>query len=229
MKAKVIAIAGPVGVGKSTVIKVLTYFLNKSGLKIKSTYIKAFHGPSYLLWKFVRHILALRENGRLASWYIIGKVNPRITQVLLLISIYLDTIIIPFILMLRVKLPKALGITVLVEEYLLGTLLEYAYSFYRLEKGAQLHHLLPFKALTSLCIKYKPDFTIILDANLSEIRRHWNIRGYGDPQVEYVLFQRGFLNRYIEVLYEEKEYVMKFNVGSISPVSIAEKVLLLLC
>jgi len=229
MKAKVIAVVGPVGVGKSTVIKALIHLSRKRGLTVKSTYIKAFHGPLYLLWKVARRVLAPKENGRLASWYIIGKVNPRIARVLLLISMYLDTITIPFILMLRVKLPKVLGVTVFVEEYLLGTLLEYVYSFHKSGKEIQLHHLLLFKSLMSLCIKYKPDFTIILDANLSEIRRHWGIRGYGDPQVKYVLFQRDFLNRCIEVLYEEKEHVMKFNVGSISAVSIAEKVLSLLC
>jgi len=80
----------------------------------------------------------------------------------------------------------------------------------------------------SLCIKYKPDFTIILDANLSEIRRYWSIRGYGDPQVKYILFQRDFLNRLVEVLYDEKEHTMKFNASSTPAINVAERVLPLL-
>ncbi|MEM3680048.1 MAG: hypothetical protein QW359_00130 [Metallosphaera sp.] len=220
MKAKIIAVVGPVGVGKSTVIKVLMCFFSKSGLKVKFTYIKAFHGPSYLLWKVVRHVLAPKENSRLAPWYVISKINQRIARLLLLISIYLDSITIPLMLMLKVRLPKYRGITVLVEEYLLGTLLDYIYSFYKSEMIGRLHHLPPFRVLMSLCIKYKPDFTILLDANLHEIRRHWDIRDYGDPQIEYVLFQKQFLPKLIQALC--KNHVIKFDVASVSVIDMAE-------
>lgn len=95
MKAKVIAVVGPVGIGKSTVINALTHLSRKSGLKVKSAYINVFHSSSYLLWKVARRVLIAKENSRLAPWYIIGKVNSKVGRVLLLISMYLDTITIP--------------------------------------------------------------------------------------------------------------------------------------
>lgn len=222
-KAKIIAVVNPVGVGESAVIKVLTHFFNKGGLKTKSTYIKAFHGPSYLLWKVIRYILALKENGKLASWYVVGKVNKRIARLLLLTSIYLDSITLPFMLVVKVKLPKYLGITVLVEEYLLGTLLDYIYGFYKLEMTGRLYRLLPFRVLTLLCVKCKPDFAVLLDANLREIRGRWDTRGYGDIQVEYVLLQRRFLPKLAHAFYDKR--AMDFNTALVSPTEIAKRYL----
>lgn len=221
MRAKVIAVIGPVGVGKSTVIKTLLYLFRKNRLKVKSIYIKAFHGPSYLLWKVTEYMLASNwRSGRLAPWYIVGKVNLRVAQILLILSLFLDSIMIPLMLMLRVMLPKLCRINVIVEEYLPGTLLEYVYSFYKSKMMTHLRNSLPFRVLMSLCLKYKPDFTILLDADLYEIERHWRIRGYGDPQMEYVIFQRQFLPKLAQTFC--KDHIVRLDVTSRSVVSVTK-------
>ena len=215
MKAKVIAVVGPVGVGKSTIIRAIIGLSKKRGFRAKSTGIKAFHGPSFILWKITSYIVPSKEDDKLAPWYVIGKVNLRIAQLLLLISTYLDSVTIPFMLMLKVILPKLCRISIFVEEYLLGTLLDYIYSFYN-SKRREYFHLLPFKMLMSLCIKYKPDFTLFFDTDFSELKKHWSSRGYGDPQMEYVLFQKHVLPKLVQVLYSEEHFIKLRISGSIT-------------
>ncbi|MCX8205268.1 MAG: hypothetical protein N3H31_06430 [Candidatus Nezhaarchaeota archaeon] len=222
MKAKVIVITGPVGVGKSTVIKILTYLSKRKGLKTSSTFIKTFHGPSYLLWKIAEYAITSRGRRTLAPWLIVSRSSPSIARLLLLVSVCLDSIYIPFIMTLRVILPKFLGVTVFIEEYLLSTLLDYIYTFHRLKIRSGLRRF-PLKILLSLCIKHKPDSIAVLNANLHELRRHWRIRGYGGSQINYVLFQRHFLPKLAHAFYGER--AMEFDVALTSAIEIAEKII----
>ena len=222
MKANVIAILGPVGAGKSTIINILIKQLRENRLKVKSAYIKAFHGPSFALWKLISYVIAHKEDNKLAPWYVIGKVNPEVAKLLLLVSTYLDSITIPFMLMLKVMLPKFCGADILIEEYLPGTLLDYIYSFYKLERTGY-DHFLPFRILRSLSIKYKPDVTALLDADLPILKKHWGERGYGDPQIEYVLFQRRILPKLLQALNYEGR-IIKFKITSAQATSIANQI-----
>lgn len=222
MKAKIIVITGPVGVGKSTVIKALTHLSKREGFKTTSMFIKAFHGPSYLLWKILEHITMLKDERNLAPWFKLGKAVPTIAQHFTVLSAYFDSIYIPLI-MLRVLLTKFFGNTVFIEEYLLSTLLDYIYSFYRHKINRRLYYVFPVKVITSLCIKYKPDLIVLLDANIYEIKRHWHIRGYGDPQMSYVFFQKQFLPKLAYAFYEKR--VMEFNVALASATEIAQNIL----
>jgi energy-coupling factor transporter ATP-binding protein EcfA2 len=221
-RGKLVAFLGPVGVGKSTIIRALLSFSKKRRIKAKSVSIKAFHGPSYFLWKIISHIIARKVDSKLAPWYVVGKINRSLSRCLLLISAYIDSITIPFILVLKVIVPRLCGVNIFVEEYLLGTLFDYVYSFYKLERGDYLH-LLPFKMLESLCLRYKPSLVILLDANLFELRKHWNDRGYGDPQIKYVLSQKHILPKLAQALYG-KEHVVELEIASASVADIVERI-----
>jgi energy-coupling factor transporter ATP-binding protein EcfA2 len=156
-RGKLIVVLGPVGVGKSTIIRAFLGLSRERGIKAKSVYIKAFHGPSYLLWKIVSRVMAHKANNKLAPWYIIGKINKILSRRLLFISIFFDSITIPFIVMSKVVIPRLRGVNIFVEEYLLGTLFDYIYSFYELERGDYLH-LLPIQdvGISMFKIQAKP-------------------------------------------------------------------------
>ncbi len=223
MEAKIVIVTGPVGVGKSTVIRALTYLLRTEGYKSASIFVKAFHGPSYLLWIIAEHIVMSKRKRRIAPWLTLSKVAPALARLLTMLSIYLDIIYISLII-LRVMLMKIFGITVFIEEYLSSTLFDYIYSFYKLKINRSLHHNFPIKIIISLCIKYKPDLVVFLDTDIHEIKRHWRIRGHGDPQMSYVLFQKRFLLKLVYIFYEN--CVTEFNVASTSAIEIAKRTLL---
>jgi broad-specificity NMP kinase len=219
---KLIVFLGPVGVGKSTIIRALLRISRERGIKAKSVYIKAFHGPSYFLWKIISCMITRKANSKLAPWYIVGKINKILSQRLLLISIFFDSITIPLVVMQKVIMPRLHGTNIFIEEYLLGTLFDYAYSFYEVGRRDYLH-LLPFKILESLCLRYKPNLAILLDADLFELRKHWKDRGYGDPQIKYVLSQKRILPKLAQALYG-KEHVEKLKIDSASVADIVERI-----
>jgi energy-coupling factor transporter ATP-binding protein EcfA2 len=205
-RGKLIVVLGPVGIGKSTIIRAFLSLSRERGIKAKSMYIKAFHGPSYLLWKIMSRVMTHKANNKLAPWYIVGKINKILSRRLLLISIFFDSITIPFIVMLKVVIPRLRGVNIFVEEYFLGTLFEYAYSSYEAGRKDYLH-LLPFKILKSLCLRYKPSLVILLNADLFTLRKHWKVRGYGDPQIKYVLSQKRILPKLAQALYGSERVV----------------------
>lgn len=220
MEAKIVIVTGPVGVGKSTVIRALTYLLRTEGYKSASIFVKAFHGPSYLLWIIAEHIVMSKRKRRIAPWLTLSKVAPALARLLTMLSIYLDIIYISLII-LRVMLMKIFGITVFIEEYLSSTSLDYIYSFYRIKIYGSMYHAFPIRVIMSLCTKHKPDLVVLLDADIYEIKRHWHIRGYGDTQMNYVLFQKQFLPKLVHVFYENR--VIEFNVALTSAIEIAKR------
>jgi len=58
-KGMLIVFFGPVGVGKSTITRLLTYALNALGIKVHRIFLKAFHGLSCALWVSTAKLLAL--------------------------------------------------------------------------------------------------------------------------------------------------------------------------
>jgi len=128
-RGRLIVLLGPVGVGKSTVIKGLAYELRARGFRVSTTFIKAFHGPSYLLWTLATKLIGLRTD-RLAPWYVIPRSGRlKLARILTVLSAYLDAFFtIPFKL-LKVLALRALGFYVLSEEYLHSTLIDYVHSY----------------------------------------------------------------------------------------------------
>ncbi len=198
-RGRVIVFLGPVGVGKSTIIRGLMQELRARGFRTYTTFIKSFHGPAYALWVLTARLLGL--NGKYSPWFMIsrsGRVN--LARGLTVLSIYLDAFFsIPLKLALT-RLLRYFGYFVISEEYLNSTIFDHIYLV--IDVGIRDKYvLIPLSVLGSLLNKYKPDITIVLKAGLPELRRRWSIRGYGEPELRYVLLQNAFLDKLDYVLH----------------------------
>jgi len=197
-KGKLIAFLGPVGVGKSTIIKNLAETLRARGFRIHITFIKAFHGSSYLLWYIALRLVLKSKilkkritHKELAPWYVLGRLHPPLAKNILTLSLFLDaTTNIPLKLGL-IAFYKKMGFTVLSEEYIYSTLLDYMYSYRKVINTNRLIRAL-LLLLTYYISRFHPDVAIYLVANISMLKNRWAKRGYGDPQLHYVLYQLGF-------------------------------------
>jgi thymidylate kinase len=194
-RGKLIVFLGPVGVGKSTIIKGLTQTLKANGLRVSTVFIKAFHGPSYVLWALTAKILSVES--KYAPWFMIsrsGRIN--LAKILTSISLYLDLFFVIPLKLLKITLLRNSGYYVISEEYFYSTLFDYIYSRFDLKMRGRLMNIL-IRILNTLTVKYTPDIIIILVADISELKRRWTIRGYGDPQPRYISAQYVFLNRFL--------------------------------
>jgi thymidylate kinase len=192
-RGRLIVFLGPVGVGKSTIIKGLTQELRARGFRTYSTFIKAFHGPAYALWVLIARLLGL--NGKYAPWFTIprsGRVN--LTRTLMVLSIYSDAFFLIPLKLALIRVLRRVGYYVISEEYLYSTIFDYIYSIIGMSIQDKFVTT-PLNIFSSLLNKYPPDITIVLKADLLELRRRWVMRGYGDPQLRYVLLQYAFLNK----------------------------------
>jgi thymidylate kinase len=198
-RGRLIVFLGPVGVGKSTIIRGLTQELRAREFRTYTTFIKAFHGPAYALWVLTARLLGL--NGKYAPWFIIYKSGyAKLAKVLLMLSIYLDTFIsIPLKLMI-IRAFRCIGYYVVSEEYLQSAIFDYIYSMINARMRNNFISV-PLEILNSLLNKYPPDITIALMVNISELKRRWAIRGYGDPQPRYVLLHYSYLKKLDHVFF----------------------------
>ncbi|MEM4435678.1 MAG: hypothetical protein QXO22_01750 [Thermosphaera sp.] len=203
MKKALIAIVGPVGVGKSTVIRLLSDSLREKGVSVITTYLKAFHGLSFVIWQLINKLMfssqeALSSQSAVAPWYRISKLNEKLAWKLTLLTALIDTLLSIPLKLLQIHILRLVGCTVLCEEYLYGTLMDYTYMFIN-AKTREERKILSFtiKIFISELLKTKPHVTIVLDSNINDLFNRWKKRGYGDPQFQYVIFQKVFLNKLI--------------------------------
>ena len=192
-KGKLIVFLGPVGVGKSTIIRGLAQVLKTRGFRVFTIFIKAFHGPVYVLWILTVKLLGL--GSRYAPWFIVpksGRIN--LAKMLIVVSIYLDAFFSIPLKLIVTRILRHAGYYILSEEYIQSTLFDYIFTFINFNIKSKYINI-PMKALYSLLSKYPPDITIVLIADLSELMHRWMIRGYGDPQPRYVLLQSLFFER----------------------------------
>jgi energy-coupling factor transporter ATP-binding protein EcfA2 len=192
-KGKLIVFLGPVGVGKSTIIRGLAQVLKTRGFRVFTIFIKAFHGPVYVLWIFTVKLLGL--SNRYAPWFIVpksGRIN--LAKMLIVVSIYLDAFFSIPLKLIVTRILRHAGYYILSEEYIQSTLFDYIFTFINFNIKSKYINI-PMKALYSLLSKYPPDITIVLTADLPELMRRWMIRGYGDPQPRYVLLQSLFFEK----------------------------------
>jgi thymidylate kinase len=217
-RGKLIVFLGPVGVGKSTIIKGLAQLLRTRGFRTYTVFIKAFHGPIYALWILTAKLLGL--NVKHAPWFIIprsGRVNT--AKILMLLSIYFDAFFSVPLKLVVTRVLKRIGYYVISEEYLQSTIFDYVYSIISINMKNKLVNV-PLEVLNSLLNKYSPDITVILMANVSELKRRWTIRGYGDPQLRYVILQYIFLNKMCEL-----NHKLNINTSNINIMAILNTIL----
>jgi len=185
-KGVFIAFLGPVGVGKTTTIKYLAWRLRQRRLNVITTFIKSYHGFSYIMWIFIARLVKAPKN--LTPWYAVPTVLglKKVARVLATLSAYFDAVLyLPLKLFIMLLLRKG-GFIIISEEYITSTFLDYLLSLKDLKAPLEI----PLKILYILNLKLRPDITIFLDAEEDSILRRWSIRGYGDPQRRYVRLQR---------------------------------------
>jgi len=193
-EGRFIVLLGPVGVGKSSVINVLVHTLSCRGLKACKLFIKAFHGSNYLLWRVVVSLLGLSKN--YAPWYVVPMSGYRdLTRVLTIISAYIDALVCIPLKVVLARLLRFFGYVVVSEEYLHTALFDYLYSYLALDIKPRFYAIFPLHVLYSLALRHRPDLVVVLDADLRMLSERWRRRGYGDPQLKYVLMLRWFLRQ----------------------------------
>jgi len=224
-KGAIVALMGPTGVGKTTVMRILVILLNQRRyLNASTAFIKNFHGLSYLLQKSLMGIIIKIERGY-APWYLLRVSHGCYTharyRLALLLSLYFDAFInIPIKLLTNVLIPKTLGKIVFVEDYLYASVIEYV----RLIKKAHIkHYSFPLRVLYCLSLKYKPDHLILLEGKICTLVKRWKFRGRKEPQMDYVVF---WLNVYKKILPQLHKLSYTINTDHKSPVDVAREALL---
>lgn len=172
----IITFTGPVGVGKSTQIKLLrSYFLlNKN--KVVMTFIKSNHLLAYLMIRF------LKLMGR--------KIDERLFIILYLLDMI--SILVKFF--FTVYIPFHLGFTIIMEEGPIMTLFTYVVRYpkfnnIKLEKPSFILRMIGW-------ISKQKNINIILNAEEDELIRRRKNRKYRQYESsEYVRLQKKWLNQ----------------------------------
>jgi deoxyadenosine/deoxycytidine kinase len=190
-RGKFIVFMGPVGVGKSTIVRCLSQTLKMRGLRVLVTFIKSYHGLSYVMWSFVAKLVKAPKG--YAPWYSIPTLLglKRVARVLATLSAYCDAMLFLPIKLAVITLVKRLGFYAISEEFLTVTFLDYLISQKDLGTVAKF----PLKVLYVSSIRFKPDLTFFLDAELNVLAKRWFIRGYGDPQERYINLEKTIIPR----------------------------------
>jgi len=194
-KGVFIAFLGPVGVGKTTIIKHLAWGLRQRKFAIITVLIKSYHGFSYIIWIFIARLVKAPKN--FAPWYAIPTVLglKEVARALAILSAYFDAMFyLPFKLFI-LSLLKKIGFIIISEEYITSTFLDYLLSWRDLKASLGI----PLKILYAFNLKLRPEITIFLDAEEGTILKRWFTRGYGDPQKKYVNLQRRILPHLCEI------------------------------
>jgi len=209
-----IVFTGPVGVGKSTIIRNLMIFYRKSGIKTLPIYVKAFHGISYLIWKLTFKILFRKSfiARRMAPWYLIGKAYPYVSVILVRLSLFLDVTLELPLRIIIINILRKFGFNIFSEEFLHSALLDYMFTFRHIEKSRMIKMFLDM--LLRYIKKCQPDIVVYLYADIKELKRRWHHRGYGDPQLEYVLYQIAFHESLSTLI--QNSHIIRINTNSLN-------------
>uniref|UniRef100_A0A7J3SMG3 Deoxynucleoside kinase domain-containing protein n=1 Tax=Fervidicoccus fontis TaxID=683846 RepID=A0A7J3SMG3_9CREN len=113
---RIIALMGPVGVGKTTTRKYLVLSLRKRGIKAMESNIRLNHAFAYLFLLTVTKILRCKGSEPIST---LGRYNPRIFVRLFPLWKYLMTLSLVIMYLIRVYFPyRILKRTIVTEDYL---------------------------------------------------------------------------------------------------------------
>jgi len=125
-RSVIIIVGGDVGGGKTTHSKLLVGYLVRNGVRAKYTHIKGFHLLSRLLLLIVLHLTGLNRvtvyinKYRVSPVRIIISANPVLFKKIFGILWLLNLIDIVGVLIARHYIPLILGLTVVVEDHVVG-------------------------------------------------------------------------------------------------------------
>jgi thymidylate kinase len=174
LKPCIIVIAGTVGAGKSTQIKLLHAYFSKRGLKVHKTYIKGFHGLSYALAFFVAKILGnKRQSYPLRT---IHESNRNLEKRLLKLLLLLDFIEVLFLNLFRVFVFLKLGYHIIVEEHIIGYVSNHLH-YSTINPGFYTRYSSKMIKIYTLLLSSLFHVVFFLDAPDEELRKRWIKRG----------------------------------------------------
>lgn len=179
---------GYVGAGKTTQSACLiTYFAHR-GINIKYTNIKYFHFISEIICSFIKKFIGIND-----PLYL------KINKILVTIDLIFNTfLILPFLNFIRIKLPAYLGKIIIVEEHILGSIVDYIHACWTYKINWNLVKVLT-KFLWKL-VDINESIIILFTANYSVLINHWLNRGSHLEKPSYLLSQYIVFNIYKKFL-----------------------------
>jgi len=184
---------GPVGVGKTTQIRLTKDYLKLKNTRVIETYIKSNHALTYILGRFLKAVGA-KEEVRYEGF---TRIYPRreIVRKLFPLWCFFDTLSISTKFLFTVLMPFRLGFTPLIEEGPIMTLHTYILAFPHFF-GTKPTILLTLPSVLGW-IASRDNFTFILDAADDELNRRRGNRNYRPNELpEYIDMQRKWFRNF---------------------------------
>lgn len=192
-KARIITFMGPVGVGKSTQMRLLKGYLKSKNIRVIETFIKSSHVFAYILSRSLR---ALGVCEKVSYTKGLTRIYPRrdILRRLFPLWCLLDALSIAIKFFLTVYIPFCLGYTILIEEGLTMMLYTYNMSFpclFKIEPKVP-----PFLPRLLGWVLSKNHVNVVLEAKNEELSRRRKHRSYRQNELSlYISLQRKWIAR----------------------------------
>ena len=189
----IVTFIGPVGVGKSTQIRLFQEYLKSKNVVVVRTFIKSNHALTYFLSSFLKK-LGISE--KISNQNGFSKVYPNRTVVRKLFSLWclLDTISVATKFLFTVSIPFHMGFAVLIEEGLPMSLYTYSVSLPNFFKTEPI--TLPVLPNLLGWVTGKTHLNIILDASEEELDQRRKGRNYRQfESAEYIYLQKEWIKR----------------------------------
>jgi len=188
---RIIVLAGTVGSGKSTHMKVLALRLKKGGLRVKTAFLKSGHLLAYLLTIFLVRVLLRRQKNVYPIRALIEE-KPYIFGKIFNLWLVFDVLGICIRFLLTIYLPLKMGYIILVEEYLPATIADYIYLAEATGLSQRkVHSAISF--LQRLLYLGGPIYTIFFDAPTLVLENRWKFRKTPSEAISYLRMQRTLL------------------------------------
>ena len=192
-RACIITFIGPVGVGKSTQMKLIKDYLKLKGIRATQTFIKSNHALTYILSESLK-ALGLYEKVTYPEG--VTRIYPsrEVVRRLFPLWCFLDMVSITFKFFFTVYLPFRLGFTPLIEEGLMMTFYTYGMSFPHFFKTEP--KVLPLLPSLLGWVVSKNHVNVVLDAKEDELDRRRSSRNYRQNELsDYVSMQKKWIRR----------------------------------
>ena len=187
-KKSIVVFLGPVGVGKSTQIRLLHNYLETKNCRSVSTYIKSSHIFANLLSQSLRR-MGLSENVVYPDGVVESYPKKSIVRKIFPLWVFLDSISLTLKFFFSVIVPFSLGYTVLIEEGPFMTFHTYLVSFPTFFNTKPV--VLPFSSYLLGWLLSKSYFQIVLEGSDQDLEVRRKKRRFRRSELaKYVLSQK---------------------------------------